>query len=429
MTGAALWDELLMVFASVFTAPSFEIFVRISTAWSLCPGKHTITRIYQIAEPVGEKAHDAYHRFVRDAAWSMPSLWKLLAVTLVALFSPTGRISADLDDTLFHKTGRTIQGSAWWRDAVRSTGQKVVHAFGLNLVVMTLRVKAPWGGEPLGLPIGMRVHRKGGPGLLELANQRAREVASWFPDREFDLAADGFYASLASTLPPAIYLTSRMRLDAALYELPPKRTKALRGRPRKRGTRLPTPQQMAHSKTGWRRIMVEERGKRKERLVLIRKVLWYKILPDRPVLLVISRDPRGKEKDDFFFTTDLSSTPEAVVERYAGRWSIEDTFKNVKQFLGGQDPQSWKHNGPERAAALSLWLYSAIWFWYVNAYGSNRSWIPTPWYTKKCSPSFADALASLRRTLWRQRIFYTSDTHSLQPEIAETLITVLANAA
>ena len=32
-------------------------------------------------------------------------------------------------------------------------------------------------------------------------------------------------------------------------------------------------------------------------------VMWYKVSA-QPVLLVISRDPEGKEKDDFFFTMD-----------------------------------------------------------------------------------------------------------------------------
>jgi hypothetical protein len=70
------------------------------------------------------------------------------------------------------------------------------------------------------------------------------------------------------------------------------------------------------------------------------------------VLLVISRDPAGKEPDDFFFTTDLSLKPAAVIEGFAGRWSIEDTFKNTKQVVGGQEPQTYKGPGPERAAML-----------------------------------------------------------------------------
>ena len=130
--------------------------------WALCPGRRSITRIYPLAEPAGKRAHDAYHRFFRAGAWCMAQLWRRLAVLLVEALYPTGLIPLAVDDTAFHKTGRKIQGDSWWRDAVRSTGGKVVHCFGLNLVVITLLVQPPWGGEPLGLPINLRLHRKGG---------------------------------------------------------------------------------------------------------------------------------------------------------------------------------------------------------------------------------------------------------------------------
>jgi len=58
-----------------------------------------------------------------------------------------------------------------------------VFAHGLNLVVLTLRVPPPWGGEPLGLPINMRLYRKGGPSLLDLGQAMIEEVAGWLPDR------------------------------------------------------------------------------------------------------------------------------------------------------------------------------------------------------------------------------------------------------
>jgi hypothetical protein len=44
-----------------------------------------------------------------------------------------------------------------------------------------------------------------------------------------------------------------------------------------------------------------------------------------------------------------------------GRWSIEDTFKNTKQSLSSEEPQTWKGQWPERAAVISLWLYSMVW--------------------------------------------------------------------
>lgn len=429
MRVGGLWDTLLWSFAAMFTAPSHKIFVRMASAWVLCPGGRTVTRIYQIAEPLGERAHDAYHRFFREGAWSMYSLWRILALALVAAFYRSGRIQLYLDDTVFNKTGPKMAGAGWHRDAVRSTAKETVHAFGLKLVILSIRVNPPWGGEPLSLPVNMRLYRKGGLNLIELAHDAAIEVASWFEDRLFDLCADGFYFSLAGYPLERISFTCRMRKDAALYEPPPQRREGQRGRPRKKGKRLPSLKEMAASGVWWKHVTVDERGKERERLLFCRKVLWYGVCPDRQVLLVISRDPHGKEKDDNFFTTNLSASPEEVVYRYSGRWSIEDTFRNTKQHLGGQEPQTWKGEGPQRVAAFSFFLYSVIWLWYIQAMGMKVSWIPLPWYPKKKNPSFIDALASLRRVLWRRVLFPTSGSEPLPDKIADTLIHVLSRAA
>jgi hypothetical protein len=360
----------------------------------------------------------------------MATLWELLVVLLVHRLSPQGVLPLDLDDTLFHKTGRKVDGAGIFRDAVRSLASSVVYALGLNLVVLTLRIRPPWGGEPLGLPIHVRLYRKGGPSPLDLGEAMIRELAGWLPSRTFALACDGAYASLAGRALPRTHVTSRLRKDAALYEMPPPRRKGQRGRPRKKGTRLPSPEQMARqSRTGWVRAAVDERGKVVERLLLSRPVLWYTVCPDRPILLVIVRDPTGKQHDDFFFTTDLEASAPAVGAHYAGRWSIEDTFRNVKQSLGGEDPQTWKGTGPERAAALSLWLYSAVWFWYITTHGTKITWPALPWYATKRTPSFADALAALRRALWSQRIFSVSARNPLPRKMASVLLDVLAHAA
>jgi len=430
MIGGTEWDALLRAGAAVFTRPSFPLFWTLVSAWVLCPGRRTVTRMIGIADPEGEHAHDAYHRFLRAGAWTMTELWQILVGLLVRRLAPTGGLHMDLDDTLFHRAGRKIEGAGVFRDPDRSTTRKVVYALGLNVVVLTLRLTPPWGGEPLGLPVNLRLYRKGGPSHLELGAAMLRELATWLPHRDFALTCDGAYAALAGMDLPRTHVTSRMRRDAALYLPPPPRKRGQRGRPRKRGRRLPSPEQLARRTTrGWVSTIIDIRGKPIERRLLCRPVLWYHVCPRRQVLLVIVRDPTGTQPDDFFFTTDLSASPAAVASEYAGRWSIEDTFRSVKQALGGEDPQTWKEDGPERAAALSFWIYAAIWLWYLKVYNTNPSWPALPWYPQKCTPSFADALAALRRTLWRERISANSSSERLSPKFRDGLIEILARAA
>jgi hypothetical protein len=140
------WTDIIQYFFPIFTAPTTKIFLNLVCGWVLCTAKHTITGILPFAEPDGQRAHDAYHRFFPDASWAMSELWRFLTILLVRIFYPDGRIHTDLDDTLFHHSGRKVDGAGWWRDAVRSAGKKVVYAWGLNLVVLTLRVNPPWGG-------------------------------------------------------------------------------------------------------------------------------------------------------------------------------------------------------------------------------------------------------------------------------------------
>lgn len=428
LTLTSAWDAIILSFSPLFTQPTIPIFINLVTGWVLCTCRHTVTGMIPFADPRGKHPHDAYHRLFAKSRWQPSDIWKLLAQMLIGLFYPSGTVWMDMDDTLFHHTGRKIDGAGWWRDAVRSTTSHVVHAWGLNLVVLTLRVIPPWGGEPLGLPINMRLHRKNGTGLIEQAQQMLTEVKGWFPERQFMMGADGFYATLAGSAATNTHLISRMRRDAAIYELPPKKRPHQRGPHRKRGRRLPTPAQLASRVKSWQRVKTQERGKARERMVYARVVIWYKV-SHAPVLLVISRDPSGKERDDFFFTTDLTLTASEVIGGFAGRWCIEDTFKNTKQSLGSEEPQTWKGVGPERAAVIGLWLYSVVWAWYIR-YGYRKSTLPfMPWYTAKMHPSFHDALAALRRMLWRKRIIVMFGNHSVPARITEFLIDAIAAAA
>ena len=238
---ASAWEAMIVQFFPMFTEPTAQVFLRLLTGWVLCPARRTVTGMYPFADPKSLRAHDAYHRFFSDARWESCRLWNVLARLLIGVFYPSGVIAVDLDDTLFHRSGRRVAGAGWWRDAVRSTGTKVVHAWGLNLVVLTLRVTPPWGGEPIGLPINLRLHRKNRSTLIELAEAMLRDLNRWFPERRFRACADGFYASLAGKRIPRMHLVSRMRRDAAIYDLPRPKPKGKKGPHPKKGPRLSPP--------------------------------------------------------------------------------------------------------------------------------------------------------------------------------------------
>ena len=424
------FQGLLNSFFPVFSEPSTIIFARLAIGWILCPARRTITGIIPFADPDGEKCHDAYHRFFRAGAWATKQLYKQLLKILVSTFSNGEIIYLITDDSVLKKTGRKVDGAKMNRDAVHSTKNKVVTVWGLHFVPLCIRIASPFGGEPLALPINFRLKRKDGPTLPELVVEMLIDVAGWLPEKSFVLTADGAYACLAGKELTRTQIVSRMRRDAALYGLPPKRKSGKRGRPRKKGKRLPTPVEMAKKLKArdWKKISADCRGKTKEYLVYCRLVVWYHVCSDCQIKLIIVRDTSGVQRDDFFFTTDLDMSAKEAVFEYNNRWAVEDTFRNIKQYLGAEQPQCWSGLAPERVCAFANILYSFVWLWYIQCGWKPGSIKSTPWYPSKSKPSFIDAISCLREELWRDRIKLSSSNGQEVDKILDILVNALSRA-
>ncbi len=59
------WEQFLDGYAPLFTAPSFPLFRELMSAWVLCPGRRTVTRMIRVLRTQARRAHDAYHRWLR----------------------------------------------------------------------------------------------------------------------------------------------------------------------------------------------------------------------------------------------------------------------------------------------------------------------------------------------------------------------------
>jgi len=70
-----------------------------------------------------------------------------------------------------------------------------------------------------------------------------------------------------------------------------------------------------------------------------------------------------------------------------------------------------------------------VWAWYIQ-YGHGKTRLPViAWYPLKICLSFQDALAALRRVLWRKRIIVMFGNHTVPAQITEFLIDALVPAA
>ncbi len=100
---------------------------------------------------------------------------------------------------------------------------------------------------------------------------------------------------------------------------------------------------------------------------MTRPVIWYPHQGARRILLVFVRDPADPDAVTVFFTTALTRTGPEVVHTYGWRWPIAVTFHAVKQYLGGEDPQSWVDPAPDRNVVLGFLTYTLVWTWMGQA--------------------------------------------------------------
>jgi hypothetical protein len=186
-----------------------------------------------------------------------------------------------------------------------------------------------------------------------------QQIESWLPKRRFICHCDGFYTALIRQKPQRIQIITHMRKDAVIFDLPKPQRQSRRGRPRVRGEALPKPYLLAQTVKKWKSVVLTERKHKTKMLIFTKKVIWYHV-SKQPLLMVITRDPCGKRKDDFFVTTDLNMKGEQVVSGFSGRWSIEDTFKNTKQLLGGQQIQCFKRQGAKQTGPGKDLLFAMV---------------------------------------------------------------------
>lgn len=202
-----------------------------------------------------------------------------------------------------------------------------------------------------------------------------------------------------------VTLVTRLRLDAALYEPAPERKPGQTGRPRKKGKRLPM---LAHKlgvdATPWTPITVAHWYSRSERQIEIVSdtAVWYHSgMPLVPIRWVLIRDPQGKFEPQALLCTDLEAAPEQVVAWFVSRWQVEATFQQVRTHLGVETQRQWNDQAIARTTPAFFGLFSLVTL-LAHPHMDKQPARQAAWYSKG-RPTFSDALALVRRRLWRAR--------------------------
>src|SRR6516225_2704825 len=237
---------LLAVFSSLFTAPSFRTFTALACGFLAQSGKRTGCGMLTGAGLSRLWSHDRAHYFFSRARWNPDDLGIAAARLVIALLVPAGEPAEVLiDDTLFRRRGKRVWAASWFHDGSAQGPAKT--GFGNNWVVLAVRVRLPMISRPVAIPVMAKLVIKGtaSASRLWLARRMVTRLAAELPGRQVSVTADSAYAGEElKQLPGGVTWTTRLRSNAALHDLPPAPTRR-KGRPRKKGDRLPRPAKIA----------------------------------------------------------------------------------------------------------------------------------------------------------------------------------------
>ena len=414
-------NELLLLFAPCFTQPTFHTFQ------ALVVGQISQTRLRCVTGMlVGARLSEVWHharahRFFSHARWCVDELGlKVAEVIVERLLSREQPLVVPIDDTLLKRRGRKVFGCFWHHDATANSRKGSV-AWGNNWVTAGINVRLPFLERTVCLLVLFRLWR---PRRTEIPKHKSdperpskprlgREIlcllAERFPHRKIHGVGDAAYASGAfASLPANVTITSRLRSDATLNQLPPPRPpkgQRERGRPPLKGATLRKLDQIAKDPaTEWVKTTVRRYGKTEQVMVHAFRCLWYEAFGQQPVQVVMIQDA-GKHSgyEVALISTDLHASAAELIERYADRWPTEVAYEEGKEHFGVGEARNRSPKAVQRTVPFQFLAMTLTILWYALS-GHDPGDVEehrqrSPWYLTKTTPSFTDMLAKLRRVI------------------------------
>jgi uncharacterized protein YerC len=439
---------VLSPFQPSFSTPTYHRFLVLMFGAILTTGRRTITNILRTVRPYARGHISSYHRVFSQRRWSAWRLARLLLAFLLDHVVPPGPVLLAGDDTVAEHPGPHVFGKGRHRDGVRSTHSYTAYRWGHKWVVVSVLVKLPFAIRPWALPVLVtlyrdpewdQAHRKRHKTPAHLARLLLARVVRWFPERPFIFVGDTGYgtsetARFCGKHGRHLTLVSKFYGDAALYKPPPPRTRHTMGRPRVKGQKLASPQEVVANSVNRTRLTVAWYGGSTRDIEIVTGTgHWYRIGEDLvAVRWVYVHDCRGTHRDEYFFTTDITMSPQQIIECYTQRWSIETTFQECREYLKLESTKGYCQATVLRLTPCLLGLYTAIVLLYLQLPKISRTPGAVFWRGKS-TVTFSDMITCVRRALWKQSCFHTQDDpqefSKLSRALQETLLYALAPAA
>jgi len=243
------------------------------------------------------------------------------------------------------------------------------------------------------------------------------------------IVVDGGYTKrpfLKRTLKTGVTVIGRLRRDAALRDLPPrKKGKRRRGRPRKYGKNKISLAKRAGQTRGWHTIDCTVYGTPATKTY---KTFLATYAPVGGVIrVVLVKENHGCYA---FFATDPNASVQDILEAFADRATIEQDFHDVKEVEGSGQQQVRNIWSNVAVYNLNLWMHTLIELWaWDRGHAALVDRNDSPWDDAERRPSHADRRCALRKQVMQNELSSITTTWSLPPEIIQLAKSLLAMAA
>jgi DDE superfamily endonuclease len=439
---------VLNVFRPAFSTPTYRRFLVLVLGAVLTTGRRTISNLLRTVRSKAPGHGSSYHRVFSQRRWSAWALARALITFLLHYVVPPGPVLLVGDDTVTEHPGPKVFGKGRHRDGVRSSHSYTAYRWGHKWVVVSVLVKLPFATRPWALPVLAalyrpsewdRVHGTRHKTPAHLARLLLARLVRWFPHRHFVFVGDSGYgtsetARFCQQHHAHLTLVSKFYADAALYEPPPRRTRRTIGRPRVKGKKRASPQQVvAHTAQRTRLTAAWYGGTTRDIEVVTGTGHWYRIGEALvEVRWVYVHDCTGTHRDEYFFTTDITMKPQQMVECYTQRWSIETTFQECREYLKLESTKGYSQQTVLRFTPCLFGLYTMVVLLYLQLPSSSNPLRAICWRGKS-TVTFSDMLTCVRRTLWEQWYFQTQtdlqEFSKLSPSFQDRILDALSLAA
>ncbi len=391
----------------------------------LARGRRTVTSWIRAAGLSGE-FRPCYTTLAAVGRRTDPMAARLAHEVVKPLVAGAARLAFALDDTPTPRYGRHVQGAGVHHNPTPGpAGGPFV--YGHVWVVLGLLATHPtWGVVALPLLARLYVRAKDLAGIppghrppFRTELEMAVELLRWavtrlgFLGKPLWVVADGAYAKAPFLRPMralGVTVVSRLRKDSNLRTVPAARA-GRRGRPRVYGEGRIDLAERGGQRRGWATGTFTLYGKSSVKRYKTFVATW------RPaggaIRVVLVDEPKGWVA---FFCSDPTAGVADILGHVAGRFSLEVTFRDLKDVVGAGQQQVRRVRASVGAFHVGLWAFTMTeaWAWGRGAEGLVGHRAASPWDDAGRRPSHAD-----KRRAWRRELLGNEIRAVLRPGLTE----------